>query len=130
VTPDGGTAWIVVGTRARLTERSVMRGSPSFGLQRWSLDGTEATQSFSLPLAVREITPGHDALWLTPGAGTNTKQFVLIVDGLQDGPRSTVWHAPKGHQVVAVEPQEALTFTVAADVAGGSADLSCYRLGG
>jgi hypothetical protein len=119
---DRRTLWLTVGVRAVVSSSSVRPGSPARELRQYAIDDAAPPTRYHLPSAVRGVVAGATRLWLV-GEGE-----VLSVP-LPLGPPARVWRSPKGHDILAVDPDAGLMVTTRRDVKGNATPLTCFRTG-
>lgn len=117
---DRRTLWLTVGVRAVVSSSSVRPGSPTRELRQYAIDDAEPPTRYHLPSAVRGVVAGATRLWLV-GEGE-----VLSVP-LPLGPPARVWRSPKGHDILAVDPDAGLIVTTRRDVKGTATPLTGFR---
>jgi hypothetical protein len=129
LTLDNADLYLVVGTRAIVTERSSEPGPPSRDLLRLPVTSDSEEVRFKLAKPVRAIDVGRTSAWLTPGPIRGTKQYVVALDGFHsNAPAVRIWNGPLGEDIVATNPDAGLALTVKSDFDAWSAVLTCWRI--
>jgi len=117
---DRRTLWLTAGVRAIVTSSSVRPGAPTRELRGYAIDGDGSPTRYHLPSAVRAVVAGASRLWLV-GDGE------VLSAPLPMGLPARVWKAPKGHDVLAVDPDAGLIITTRRDSPGNATPLTCFR---
>jgi hypothetical protein len=128
---DAQGVWLIPGVRRTATRRpggvSVRPGHAATRIE-WHPLGDGEPRVVALPLPVRTIAVGADAIWLTPGAVPGSEQYVLIQ--AVPGGSWRVWRAPEGEIVEAVAPDRGLVVTRARAPGSERSILTCHRSAG
>jgi hypothetical protein len=126
---DERGVWVIAGRAVRITEddggASMRPGEPVREAQ-WHPLGTGVPRTIQVPVPVRTIAVGRDALWLTPAAIPWTTQYVAIGSAVGDDWR--IWRAPDRALVQAVAPKPGLALTSTHEAGSETTILSCYRI--